>query len=270
MPIREPHIAPESEPEPAQPPRRRADCQNVPRPCPWVRCRHHLLLEVTEGGGIALTAKQGSPGRSSTWPLHPLHPQPQVAERWCNRAVMRLEGMGETCALDVAERGPQTLHEIATILGVTRERVRQIETAALAKLRADDRFAAITSADADEPSIKECDEPLPRAIQGKMHLILLATAEHYGYTIGDLKDPRGRLRRVQAQAVAAFIAHTKFRVSHTEIGRLLGKHRTTVTHTVNRVQERLEAEPIFAGKVARIAEAVDALLAAQRADTAAA
>ncbi|MFY3742456.1 sigma factor-like helix-turn-helix DNA-binding protein [Anaeromyxobacter sp. Red801] len=41
----------------------------------------------------------------------------------------------ETCALDVADRGPLTLDEVGKILGVTRERVRQIEVAALEKLQ---------------------------------------------------------------------------------------------------------------------------------------
>jgi hypothetical protein len=39
------------------------------------------------------------------------------------------------CALAVANEGPRTLEEIAQLLGMTRERVRQIEEAAIAKLR---------------------------------------------------------------------------------------------------------------------------------------
>jgi hypothetical protein len=41
-----------------------------------------------------------------------------------------------TCALDLADRGPQTLQTIGELLGITRERVRQIEAKALKRLRA--------------------------------------------------------------------------------------------------------------------------------------
>jgi hypothetical protein len=41
----------------------------------------------------------------------------------------------ESCALDVADRGPHALHEIGAIIGVTRERIRQIEAIALRKLK---------------------------------------------------------------------------------------------------------------------------------------
>jgi hypothetical protein len=46
-----------------------------------------------------------------------------------------LEELPETCSLDVADRGPHTLEEIARLYGVTRERIRQIEEKALERLR---------------------------------------------------------------------------------------------------------------------------------------
>ncbi len=45
-----------------------------------------------------------------------------------------LPGDPQTCALDVADRAGATLEEIAEVLGVTREMVRQIQAGALARL----------------------------------------------------------------------------------------------------------------------------------------
>lgn len=87
-------------------PKTRRDCASVPRPCPFVACRHNLYLEVNRTG----TAKLNFPA------LEPCE-------------------MGESCSLDVAETGARSLSEVGELLGVSRERVHQVETVALAKLR---------------------------------------------------------------------------------------------------------------------------------------
>lgn len=88
-------------------PRSRADCLDMPRPCPFVSCRHHLYLEVNEDtGSIKL-----------------------------NFPDMDLAELPETCALDVADRGGVTLEEIGEILNLTRERIRQVEAKGLERLR---------------------------------------------------------------------------------------------------------------------------------------
>lgn len=94
-------------------PRTRGDCQAGPRPCPWYGCRFHLGLDLKSSGA------------------------PIAAD---------LDAVPESCALDVADRGPVTLEEVATLLpalegsaagtvGLSRERVRQIELQALEKVR---------------------------------------------------------------------------------------------------------------------------------------
>lgn len=83
----------------------RADCANVPRPCPYVSCRYNLYLDATPHG-----FKLNFPG----------------LEPW---------EMTNSCALDVAEScGEMTLEQVASMLNVTRERVRQIEARLLRNL----------------------------------------------------------------------------------------------------------------------------------------
>ena len=104
-------------------PRSRAECANGPRPCMFVSCKHHLYLDVNPAtGSIKLN-----------------FPDKEIWE------------MAETCALDVADRGGITLEEVGGIMNLTRERIRQVETRGLLKLR------AVTE---DEPEVKS---PPPQA-----------------------------------------------------------------------------------------------------------
>lgn len=87
-------------------PRTRGDCQEGLRPCPWVGCRHHLFLDVTPAGNVTT-----------------------------NFPDLEVEQLVETCALDVADQGGETLEATGEVLNVTRERIRQIEVRALARLK---------------------------------------------------------------------------------------------------------------------------------------
>lgn len=97
-------------------PSARADCEDGPRPCPWVRCRHHLAID-----------------RISIREARKKVPEPRVRMARCHRE--ELEDMVETCSLDVAERGALERNDVAKILGVNREWIRQIEESAILKLQ---------------------------------------------------------------------------------------------------------------------------------------
>lgn len=89
-------------------PKTRSQCIDGPRPCPYVSCKHHLFLDVSaKTGAIKL-----------------------------NFPDLDLWEMGESCALDVADRGGTTLEDVGAIMNLTRERIRQVEVRALAKLEA--------------------------------------------------------------------------------------------------------------------------------------
>jgi len=83
-------------------PKTRGDCIDGPRPCPWISCRHHLAYEISFAGGL----KEKFPG-------------------------LELEQLPQTCSLDVADQGESTLDDVAVLMNVVAERVRQIEEQAL-------------------------------------------------------------------------------------------------------------------------------------------
>jgi len=89
-------------------PRSRADCAQAARPCMFVSCKHHLYLDVNPATG-------------------------SIKLNFPDKEIWELE---ETCALDVADRGGITLEEVGGIMNLTRERIRQVETRGLQKLRA--------------------------------------------------------------------------------------------------------------------------------------
>lgn len=92
----------------AERPHTRGDCVNAVRPCPWVGCRHHLYLDVSEADG-SLTL---------------------------NFAKLQPWELEQSCALDVADQKVDglTLQDIGQLHDFTREQTRQIELAALENL----------------------------------------------------------------------------------------------------------------------------------------
>ena len=88
-------------------PMTRAECKDMPRPCPFVACKHHLYLDINpRTGSIKINFPDLEP-----WELQ------------------------HTCALDVADSGGLTLEEIGLITNLTRERVRQVEVRGLLTLK---------------------------------------------------------------------------------------------------------------------------------------
>lgn len=89
-------------PEGVARPRTRGECIAGPRPCPWVGCAHHLYLEVKPNGAIVYRFPGLEPGE-----------------------------LTESCSLDVADQGEQTMERVGDAMNVTRQRVEQIEKRAL-------------------------------------------------------------------------------------------------------------------------------------------
>ncbi len=103
-------------------PKTRGDCVDGERPCPWVACRHSLVLDVSPTGSIKI-----------------------------NRHL-KLELLDETCALDVADRGGATLEAVGAILNLTRERTRQIEVRALMNAKSEAKRKGLRDDDLSFPT----------------------------------------------------------------------------------------------------------------------
>jgi hypothetical protein len=81
-------------------PKTRGECVSGQRPCPHVGCKFHLVGEIAR------------------------HPDEDSA---VDAMAARIEaGCTETCALDIADQGPQSAPYIAKVMGISKQRVHQI------------------------------------------------------------------------------------------------------------------------------------------------
>lgn len=87
-------------------PQTRDECASIPRPCPFVSCRYNMYLDVRDDGAIRFNFPDREPHE-----------------------------MVASCALDLASDGPRTLDLIGALMGVSKERARQLEAIGLKKVR---------------------------------------------------------------------------------------------------------------------------------------
>lgn len=94
-------------------PTKRSECIAVLRPCPWISCKHHMLWIFLPRQFLTSTDK--------------------LIDKFLNtysddEILEMIEKLGDnSCTLDVVRHGEMTLQEVGDIMGITRERVRQIE-----------------------------------------------------------------------------------------------------------------------------------------------
>lgn len=140
-------------------PTRRGDCGQEARPCPWVGCRHHLLLEVAQAKErtgqdmrpTSLRMNRANRGRTTMGRRPGLESSAAhlVVQRWIDDATEQLSSMMHTCSLDVVDQYPDGLSEgsVALLLGVTHQAVNAETRIALRKFKAGMRDAMLESED---------------------------------------------------------------------------------------------------------------------------
>jgi hypothetical protein len=104
-------------------PATRAECAEGERPCPFVSCKYHLYLDVS----------------------------PKTGAIKMNFPDLDVSDMAETCVLDVAERGDATVLEIAAVMNLSGERIRQVELEAFGRITGMDERAGLRQFDEDGP-----------------------------------------------------------------------------------------------------------------------
>jgi len=113
-------------------PKKRCDCKDGPRPCPWVMCAWHMLWLVksptyyrdnTAGNSEARAARHGTD----------------------EDIIALIESLPHSCVLDICDLGKAELEIIGKSIGTTRERVRQIEAKSLRKMKHHSRSKKLRS-----------------------------------------------------------------------------------------------------------------------------
>lgn len=119
-------------------PKTRAECRAEARPCPWVGCRHHLLIEVATASDVetrddprATTIRINRPpeGRAILGRRPGISPSTarDLVRIWIDDAVELLQRMRYTCALDVVDEYPDGIppSSVAWIFGLTEPTIDQ-------------------------------------------------------------------------------------------------------------------------------------------------
>ena len=102
-----------------QRPKTRGDCKYGLRPCPWISCKYHLAIEGVRANG--------EPKYNKLLDIES-KTNPEDIE-------LNLYLLPETCALDIADKGGCILEDVGELLGISRERIRQIEVHAVNALQ---------------------------------------------------------------------------------------------------------------------------------------
>lgn len=104
----------------------RGDCQEEARPCPWVGCSKHLLLEVEtseDDAPMLILNRPRPPGQRGRRPGLASSADEATVQVWIDDAIDRLVQMEHTCSLDVVDENPGGISDVdqAALAGCTQQ-----------------------------------------------------------------------------------------------------------------------------------------------------
>ncbi|MDO8452061.1 MAG: helix-turn-helix domain-containing protein, partial [bacterium] len=186
-------------------------------------------------------------------------------------AAQQARGVGENDLLDTLEgrsrelvtmyfgldeERPHTLEEIATKVGVTRERVRQIINKALApktpKLqRPQDGIEGELADQIDDAWIDYIQQE-EKKIASASERIVDTTASVFDISTEYMKERTRRTDVAIPRQVAIYLLRKVLNLSYPSIGRIFGFDHTTVIYASKKVEAVIKKDKLMAKRVARI------------------
>jgi len=107
-----------------QRPKTRGECRGETRPCPWISCKWHTLIDVRDNGSLKINFP---------------HVVPKSMGGLLDGDELLLELLEDTCTLDVADRVAAgedlSVEQIASRVNLGEERARQLEAKVVQELR---------------------------------------------------------------------------------------------------------------------------------------
>jgi hypothetical protein len=95
-------------------PKNRSECLCMKKPCPWVRCRYHMIWAIID--------------RDCKYNFKHRHMRGDILESYTDDEIIDIIcSMKESCVLDVADKGKHTLDQIGKLVGLSSQRIQAME-----------------------------------------------------------------------------------------------------------------------------------------------
>ncbi len=174
-------------------PKTRGDCADEPRPCPrCISCRHHMWR----------VDARDRPGRHRDQSKDAIIVTP-----------------GDSCSLDVADRGPRTTHEVASAMFVSIRRVQQLVRQHSTALKLNVRLAELADHVVEDVAIVSRPDPGVRSVvmqpePEQVRVVIMVGDAEIVFTDALARDV---FRTLRQNATSEITKHIRRRIAEMEI-----------------------------------------------------